>query len=211
MEYIARLALRLPAILLAIAVHELAHAATALKLGDDSGRRQGRLSLNPLVHLDPIGTVGFVIGGFGWGRPVPCDPRALRHPRAAVAVALAGPASNLALAALAAAGLHLLELAAPGTLSLRGGFASQLLFTVVHVNLVLCLFNFLPIFPLDGARMADSLLPADKAYAFKRINETWGMPLLFVLIAVGVVSDVSPLGLLFDAPVAYLTRVLLFL
>jgi Zn-dependent protease len=182
------LALTVALAMVAIILHELAHGFAALALGDDTARRAGRLSLNPLRHVDPFGTVvlpglllasqlltvGRVMFMFGWARPVPVDASRFRDPRRMMAlVAIAGPAMNLLLAFAAA-----LLLRDPG---LSQGVAGALLSFVV-VNLALALFNLLPVPPLDGGRIAVGVLPLRLARAWAGL-ERYGILIVLALIA----------------------------
>lgn len=210
--------LRLPEIIiqllalgLAIAVHESAHAWTADRLGDPTGRWLGRVSLNPLRHVDPIGTVIFplllaIMGApvLGWAKPVPYVPRNLRNPRRdPMLVALAGPAANVALG-LAAVGFLLLAkglvpdfrrlLAAvlgQGALGATGVLAPlvYLLFALAMVNTVLAVFNLIPIPPLDGSHLLEYFLPSRWAWQFAQLRQ-YGMILLFALLWTGIFNAV---------------------
>lgn len=156
------------AVLIAIAVHECAHAYAAYRLGDDTAKHAGRLTLNPLAHLDPMGALLFLVVGFGWAKPVPVNPARLGSPKRDNAlVALAGPASNLLLAGIAFAGLLLLGISWGGSfdlLSLRGAsvlqtFLLQLCGSLLFVNLTLMAFNLFPIAPLDGSKILEGFVP----------------------------------------------------
>ncbi|MCA1554117.1 MAG: site-2 protease family protein, partial [Chloroflexi bacterium] len=147
-------------ILISIDIHEFSHALTATWLGDDLPRYQGRLTLNPMAHLDPMGTMMIVLSslsgfGFGWGRPVQVNPVRLRHgPAVGMGiVAIAGPISNLVLAMLAAIAYHSTSFA-----HLMNRSLFELFVTFMLVNVGLALFNLIPIFPLDGFRVALALL-----------------------------------------------------
>jgi len=156
------------ALLVAITVHEFSHALAAHYLGDDTARRRGRLSLNPLVHLDPLGTLMLFLVGIGWGKPVPVNPYLLRGGRSGMAqVALAGPAANVVTAALFAlpikAGLLAWHspLRYPPLGQMQASWvAADILGYIIFFNILLAIFNLIPIFPLDGFNIAAGLLPA---------------------------------------------------
>ncbi|MBI1812852.1 site-2 protease family protein [Candidatus Peregrinibacteria bacterium] len=180
-------------ILIALSVHECAHAYVASKLGDDTARLSGRLTLNPLAHLDPLGTILFLVVGFGWGKPVPVAPSAFRHPRRDSALtSLAGPASNLLLAAVCFVLLIAIApssmgngawdlLAPPVQTSVLHTFLVQLLSGSLFINLGLMAFNLLPVAPLDGSKILEAFIPLrfDEVYAtFLR----WGPSILLGLL-----------------------------
>jgi Zn-dependent protease len=142
------------AVVIAITVHEFSHAAVATIEGDRTPRAQGRLTLNPLAHLDPLGSIALVLAGFGWGKPVQFSPFQLRSQRAGAAlVGLAGPASNFVLALLSAVVLRLVIYRG------LGEFTFLLLQRMVELNVVLGVFNLVPIPPLDGSRLLSIFLP----------------------------------------------------
>lgn len=160
-------------LLLAITVHEFAHAFTADKLGDPTPGLQGRITLNPLSHLDPMGTVMLVLFGFGWGKPVNFDPHNLRNPRKDTAIiSLAGPISNILLAIL-------LSLVAK---SLAPSFIGSLLYPLIYINLVLAIFNLVPVFPLDGEKILAGLLPRNLSFEFQSIMQRYGTFILIFLV-----------------------------
>lgn len=174
------LLLLLPAVLIAVTIHEFAHALVADRLGDPTPRQLGRLTLNPLAHLDVLGTLFFVLFSFGWARPVPVNPRNFAHPRQGMLqVALAGPLANVTLAFVV--GLLVKTQSLSGTL--WGDLASM----VVWINVVLAVFNLIPIPPLDGSRILESLLPLGQAAAYARI-QPYGTVLILVLLYTGVVG-----------------------
>ena len=182
---------RLPAIIFALSVHEAAHAWMALKCGDDTAARMGRITLNPLSHLDPIGALMIAISFIGWGRPVPYVERNLRNPRRdAMLIAAAGPASNVILAAifglifrLALPYAEAREFVATTSLDRVVFFVIFLCSWSVFINLALCFFNLIPIFPLDGEKVLVGLLPYKQAnsYASLRQYGPMGLLLLFVV------------------------------
>jgi Zn-dependent protease len=188
---IQTLAIRVPIFLLALTIHEVAHGWVADRLGDRTARFHGRLTLNPLAHLDPFGTLAIFLIGFGWAKPVPVDVRGLRNPRRDfMLVAAAGPASNLLLATAMAGCLQLIPWRAAGAgaawlvvpimLMLREG---------VWVNVLLAVFNLLPIPPLDGGRVVSGLLPLRPALTYNRL-EPYGFLIIFALFFSGIMSPV---------------------
>lgn len=179
-------------LVIAIVFHEVAHGLAARALGDPTAAEQRRLSLNPVRHVDPIGTVVLPLilaltkmPVFGWAKPVPVDYRRLRDPRRdMMLVALAGPGMNLALALVGAVLLGALLLAAGrGELGLAGLFAGENLLNFVAVNVFLALFNLLPIPPFDGGHVVQGLLPPSLASGWASFAR-FGFPLLFILLLV---------------------------
>jgi Zn-dependent protease len=193
----------IPALVIAIVFHEVAHGWTALALGDPTAKERKRLTLNPIRHVDPIGTLvvpgALALSGlpvFGWAKPVPVTQQRLRNPRyGMMAVAAAGPATNLVLAAVAAVLLGLfgpegarLALSgsgmpviagSDGAISMAGTFA----FVLILINVFLALFNLLPVPPFDGSHIVEGLLPPRAARAYERLRP-FGLPLLFLLLLV---------------------------
>lgn len=169
-------------LLISLTVHEYAHARAALAVGDDTAQKAGRISLNPIKHLDPVGTIMFVLSmmggiGFGWGKPVPINPMRFRNPRwDSLLVSLAGPLSNLILAVLVAAVLRMtpLGLTNGGYLDFMGG--------LIAINIMLAVFNLLPIPPLDGSHILASLLPASAGRRFEWAIGRYGFMILIVLL-----------------------------
>ena len=163
----------LVAIVIAITVHEFAHAKSAQKAGDPTPGHYGRVTLNPLAHFDPMGTIALLLAGFGWGKPVPVNPFLFRRPRLDnILVSLWGPLSNFILAALFA-------------IPLRFGWAGPytiVLVYIVEMNLVLGLFNLIPIHPLDGSHILSGLLPVEQARKLDAFYARYGVLLLFGLI-----------------------------
>ncbi len=178
-------------VVFAITVHEVAHGWVAKKFGDNTADRQGRLTLNPLNHIDLVGTVllpgilllsgaGFI---FGWAKPVPVDPRNFKSPRKDMMyVAMAGPISNLLMALgwaiVARIGVSLADIREVALPLVYSGMAG------ISINLVLALINFLPIPPLDGSRIVAGLLPERMAWQYERI-EPYGFYILLLLLVTG--------------------------
>ena len=179
-------------LLVAITFHEFSHALMADRLGDATAKRLGRLSLNPLVHLDPVGTLMLFLVGFGWGKPVPVNPYGLRRgERAGMAlVALAGPLSNLIVAGALAVPIRMGMLmwhspfayARPFMLSEPTFVLADLLGWIIFYNILLAVFNLVPLPPLDGFRVAVGILPRELSYSFSKI-ERYGPMVLILVIA----------------------------
>ncbi|MCL5044703.1 MAG: site-2 protease family protein [Deltaproteobacteria bacterium] len=202
--FLVAAALQAMPVIAAIVLHELSHGYVARALGDDTAARAGRLTLNPLAHIDLFGTV--ILPGlllylglpvFGYAKPVPVDFRRLRNPRRdMVKVAAAGPLTNFVLAAASGAALRMAMAAAgpdPGGLIL---LCAYILEASVTVNVVLAVFNLFPLPPLDGGRVVAGLLPATLARPFVRI-ERYGFLVLLLLLYAGVIDRVT--GPLIDA------------
>ncbi len=176
--------MRLLAVFLCLTVHETCHGLAAYALGDPTAKRERRLSLNPLHHIDWIGLVCMLVLGFGWAKPVPVDMRYFKKPKQGMAVtALAGPASNFVLAVLA------LFCAKPFFTLTGGVYRSELLFnfliTTAYLSVGLGLFNLIPISPLDGSKVLFAFL-SDSAYEKLMRCEKYGMVVLLVLVWLGV-------------------------
>jgi len=176
-----------PVILFSLTIHEYAHAYIAHKLGDDTAKRLGRLTLNPLKHLDPLGTILLLLVHFGWAKPVPVDPRNFKDPKKDMLyVAIAGPISNIITAVIAAVILKFI-------LIYYGSFIGsanvmepivQTLYWLIFIGVVLAVFNMLPFPPLDGSRVLYGILPDSMANSIRQI-ETYGIFILFGIILLG--------------------------
>ncbi|HEX2156505.1 MAG TPA: site-2 protease family protein [Actinomycetes bacterium] len=168
------------AVIIGITFHEFSHAAVASLQGDQTARSQGRLTLNPIAHLDPLGSIALILAGFGWGRPVPVNPGALRNRRfGGIMVGLAGPAANFVVALVSVIALRI---AYPATgLTFDVPFSLRLLYTLVAVNVILGVFNLLPIPPLDGSTLLSIILPPSRQNIV-RFLEQYGIFLLLGLL-----------------------------
>jgi Zn-dependent protease len=176
-------------LVIALTIHEFAHAWTADRLGDPTPTYQGRVTLNPLAHLDPLGTLAILLVGFGWGKPVQFDPFNLKNPKRDTAlVALAGPASNLLLATAVAIIARFLPMNAEFV------YFGVALTYVIYINVMLAIFNLVPVYPLDGQKILSALLPKETAYAYEVFMQRYGSLLLLLLIVPwGGVSPISKL------------------
>lgn len=187
-------------IVLAITVHEFSHALVASNLGDDTAKRMGRLSLNPLVHLDLAGSLMIMLAGFGWGKPVPVNPWRLGKNafRNMALVASAGPISNILTAALASIPFKVGMLSWPTTLNPQFldfpvGFVSAFLFITIALNLLLAIFNLIPLAPLDGSKVLPGILPNRLAQSYQRLTP-WGPGILMTIILLDIFLDVGILS-----------------
>lgn len=195
MNTINQLIIMAPPLLLALTLHEYAHGYVAYRLGDPTARDAGRLTLNPLSHLDPIGTIAFFFIKFGWAKPVPVNPYYFKNPRKDMLwVALAGPVTNLLLAVVSALLLKALIATAsviPYSTLLEAILVPlyNMLVASVWINLVLCIFNFLPIPPLDGGRILTGLLPENMARTYASF-ERYGFIVILLLAFSGVLGTV---------------------
>lgn len=197
--FVQKIAIITPPFLIAITFHELAHGWVADRLGDPTARLAGRLTLNPLKHLDPFGTLAIIITQMiGWAKPVPVNPYNLRNPRKdMVLVAAAGPGMNLAIALLSGLLYRLLLAVLSQSRDLPhmetiAYYMYPLLLMIkvnVQINVALAIFNIIPIPPLDGGRILSGLLPREQAESYSRI-EPYGFIILLALIFTDVISRV---------------------
>jgi len=211
LELVLEIVLSLVAVFMAIVLHEVAHGYVAFRLGDPTARSRGRLTLNPLAHIDPIGTIAVPIflalmrillqsniPLLGWAKPVPINPKYFRNPlRGMLYVAAAGPGTNIALAAVAAGLGRLVVLAIPNELVYGGGgFVDNLLGAVFYLlsafvlyNLILAVFNLIPIPPLDGSRILMYFLPAEGRRILLSI-ERYGFIIVLLILYLGLLDPV---------------------
>jgi Zn-dependent protease len=168
------------AVVVGITFHEFSHAAVASLQGDQTARSQGRLTLNPIAHLDPLGSIALLLAGIGWGRPVPVTPSNMRNRRfGGIMVGLAGPASNFVLALAAVVGLRLAYPLADTAFDVP--FSLRLLYMLVAVNVILGVFNLLPIPPLDGSSLLSLVLPPSRQGILNFLDQ-YGIFLLLGLL-----------------------------
>ncbi|MBP9670716.1 site-2 protease family protein [Candidatus Woesebacteria bacterium] len=187
-------------LVIAISVHEYAHAVAADRLGDPTPRSQGRLTLDPRSHLDPLGTLALLFLGFGWGKPVMFDPYNLRNPRRDGAlIAISGPLSNLLFATI---------------LSLLLRFASfpdifsAIIGILISMNITLAIFNLVPIFPLDGEKILGGILPTELYVEFANIMRQYGT-IILILMLLPIAGGNSPISALISPVISFVTNLLL--
>jgi Zn-dependent protease len=194
--------IRIPPLLFALTVHEFAHALMAYRCGDDTARLNGRLTLDPLAHLDPIGTICMLFSFYGWAKPVPVNPFNFRHPRRDdILVSIAGVAANLATAVAVALVLRLTQTWGAWETHF-GGIGWNMLILLCQFSVGLMLFNLIPIPPLDGSHVLSQLLPYQAARAYDRFAPM-GQFVLIGLIVSGAV------GVLWRWPMVWIVHFLL--
>ncbi len=196
-DFITELIILAPPLLFALTLHELAHGLVAYRLGDPTAKMAGRLTLNPFRHLDPLGTIAFFFIKFGWAKPVPVNPRYFRDPkRDMLWVAMAGPLTNLGVAivsAILSKAIWIFGGILPYSRATEAILLplSAMLVASVWINLVLAIFNFLPIPPLDGGRILAGLLPDRLASSYQQL-ERYG----FVIVIILALSGLLPKAIL---------------
>jgi len=169
-------------LIIAITVHEYSHALIAYKLGDPTAKIYGRLSLNPLKHIDPLGLLALFIFRIGWGKPVPVDTYNFKNPkRDEILVSIVGPASNFLLAILTSLVLNTVSLSS---------FLAFLLSSFIQLNIFLAVFNLLPIWPLDGSKIILNLLPLESSLNWQESMEKYGYLLIIILAYTGLLIQI---------------------
>lgn len=199
-----------PILVISLTVHEFAHARIALAMGDPTAKIMGRCTLNPLKHLSLFGTAALFLVGFGWAKPVPINPRNFRHPgRDDILVSLAGPASNFTLGITAALICRLILNAGNGALTSHQEMIANVMLLAAMINFVLCFFNLIPLFPLDGHHILRELLPANMRYGYMHWQVQYGQIILLILVFAPMVMTgmTSPLSLIFH----YIQKMLLYI
>ncbi len=188
---ISSMIFRVPALLFAITIHEYAHALAADSMGDPTARFSGRMSMNPMVHLDPFGALMLILAGFGWAKPVPVNSNNFRDRRAGIIkVSLAGPAANLFLCFLAAF---------VGALLFKFDLITQTVFSFLQwmmlYNVWFAFFNLIPIPPLDGSKLLLEFMPPQYLYKYEDTVERYGFYILMALVLTGIVGAIiNPLA-----------------
>lgn len=210
-EKLQQYAILAPGLLIALVCHEVAHGYVAYLLGDPTAKSQGRLTLNPLKHLDPLGTLAFFIVQFGWAKPVPVNMRYFKNPRQGMLLtAIAGPGTNFLLAAVFAMVIHILS----GMEFMSGSLTEKIIVPLylisqagVFVNLILGVFNLIPIPPLDGSNVLAYFLPPKLAWKYMSLSR-YGFMILIGVIMLGRFTGYSIVGQVILPMVYGLSRLL---
>ena len=186
-------------LVLAISIHEYAHARAADQLGDPTPRSQGRLTLDPRAHLDPLGTLALLFLGFGWGRPVQFDPYNLRNPRRDSAIiAIMGPISNLILATALSLIMRFISV----------GIFDSVMAILIVMNISLAIFNLVPIFPLDGEKILGGLLSPELYREYSNIMRQYGT-IILILMLLPIAGGTSPISALISPIISFVSHLLL--
>jgi Zn-dependent protease len=203
-EFVRLLIVFVIGLAIAITVHEFSHAYVASRRGDDTARSLGRISLNPIVHLDRMGTLMLILAGFGWGKPVPVNSNHLRAPvqLSMAAVSVAGVLSNLLLALLFALPFRL------SLISYDDSFLMKLMIFSLQINVILAIFNLLPFPPLDGFNILSSILPIGVMRSLKPVIR-WGPTALLLIVVIDIIFPVNILSLIIGWPVNHIVGGLL--
>ncbi len=197
------LLIRAITLVIAFTVHEFSHAWVATMFGDNTPSAAGRLTLNPLAHLDVFGSLLLLVAGFGWAKPVPINPYAMRSRSGVMWTSLAGPFSNFLMAIVAAIPLRL------GVNTIGGSnFPGLFLENFLLLNLVLMLFNLIPIAPLDGEKIAEYVWPPAWGKILERISR-YGPVILIILVLFGSFGSFNILGAIINPPMGNIARLLL--
>ncbi|MCP5003123.1 MAG: site-2 protease family protein [Planctomycetes bacterium] len=194
------------AILYALTIHEFFHAWAANRLGDPTAKMQGRLTLNPLAHLDPMGTICFLFAHFGWGKPVPVNSSYFKNPRRDdVIVSAAGPVSNFVSAFIFGLLFQIFYKSATNTSFLVADICN-LLFLVIRINLILAIFNLIPLYPLDGSHILKGFLPRHMLPKYEEVCK-YGPFILLGLILLGSFAGIPILSSILYPPMVFFSEI----
>lgn len=211
MDTIYRLIIQIPILLITLTIHEFSHGYVAYLLGDDTAKRAGRLTLNPISHIDPFGLLMLFIAHIGWAKPVPVNPYNFVNQKRDMAItAAAGPVSNFVMAIILSVVFNLLKSANPNILysgSLFSQFLTSMLVYAILINLALGIFNLIPIPPMDGSKILGGFL-SDEAYYKYTAQERKGAQLLMIIFAISFVFKLNLIGAIIMPPLYFFLKLL---
>ncbi|MBT5420997.1 MAG: site-2 protease family protein [Candidatus Cloacimonetes bacterium] len=211
MDTIYRLIIQIPILLITLTIHEFSHGYVAYLLGDDTAKRAGRLTLNPISHIDPFGLLMLFIAHIGWAKPVPVNPYNFVNQKRDMAItAAAGPVSNFVMAIILSVVFNLLKSANPNILysgSVLAQFFTSMLVYAILINLALGIFNLIPIPPMDGSKILGGFL-SDEAYYKYTAQERKGAQLLMIIFAISFVFKLNLIGAIIMPPLYFFLKLL---
>lgn len=211
MDFLLQIIIQLPILLISLTIHEFSHGYAAYVLGDDTAKRAGRLTLNPISHIDPFGLIMLFIARIGWAKPVPINPYNFHDQKRDTAItAAAGPAANFALAIVLSIVFNLIKKANPDILytssSLSQFWLGMLLYAIL-INLALGLFNLIPVPPMDGSKILGGFL-SDEAYYKYTAQEQRGAQILMIVLVVSFVFRLNIIGAIIMPPLNFFLKLL---
>jgi Zn-dependent protease len=211
MDFLTRIVIQLPILLITLTIHEFSHGYVAYLLGDDTAKRAGRLTLNPISHIDPLGFLMLFIVHIGWAKPVPVNPYNFANQKRDMAItAAAGPASNFVMAIILSIIFNLLKTVNPDLLYSGSGIAqffTNMLIYAILINLALGIFNLIPIPPMDGSKILGGFL-SDEAYSKYTAQERKGAQLLMIIFAVSYIFKLNLIGAIIMPPLNFFLKLL---
>lgn len=211
MDFLTQIIIQLPILLIALTIHEFSHGYAAYVLGDDTAKRAGRLTLNPISHIDPLGLIMLFVARIGWAKPVPINPYNFNNYKRDTAItAAAGPAANFALAIVLSIVFNVLKKMNPDILTNSGGatlFWLGMLLYAILINLALGLFNLIPIPPMDGSKIIGGFM-SDEAYFKYTARERQGAQILMIILLISFVFRLNIIGAIIMPPLNFFLRLL---
>ncbi|MCF7857818.1 MAG: site-2 protease family protein [Candidatus Cloacimonetes bacterium] len=211
MDTIIQLLIQIPILLITLTIHEVSHGYVAYLFGDDTAKRAGRLTLNPLPHIDPFGLLMLFIVHIGWAKPVPVNPYNFKNQKRDMAItAAAGPVSNFVMAIILSIIFNILKVANPNILytgSVLAQFFTSMLIYAILINLALGLFNLIPIPPMDGSKILGGFL-SDEAYYKFTAQERKGAQILMIIFAISFIFRLNIIGSLIMPPLNFFLKLL---
>lgn len=207
----SRLLIQLPVLLMTLTIHEYSHGLVAYLLGDDTAKRAGRLTLNPISHIDPIGLIMLFVARFGWAKPVPLNPNNFRNYKRDVALsAAAGPVANFLVASVLSILFRIVIAVNPNLIYMGSSFTNYMMSVLIYaimINLALGIFNLLPIPPMDGSKILGGFL-TDEQYMKYTAQERNGGIILMGILAISFVFKINIIGPIIMPPINFFMRLL---